>query len=254
MFPVVPLGNFGVSTYFLIISLSCIVSCFWFIRRAGQRGLERLTAIDLLLTLLVTGFLGARLTHVFYEDFAFYRVQPSAILEIWNGGFVYLGGLFAALAGALVFCQIKREPFWFWADTAAPAAALSYALGRLACFANGCCYGRECELPWAVFLHGGHRHPAPLYATTWEFALVGVLLTVEPRLKTSGLLFNIWLAGHALGRLMMEYFRVDPRGEFILGASLGTWMSLTLLSWALFHLGLALGLGTRASDETRRPG
>ncbi len=35
-------------------------------------------------------------------------------------------------------------------DAVAPAIALGLALGRVGCFLNGCCYGDECALPWAV--------------------------------------------------------------------------------------------------------
>src|SRR5690606_10671308 len=133
-----------------------------------DRGLQRITAIDLTLVVLVAGFLGARLLHVVYEDWATYLLQPAQIFYIWNGGFVFLGGLGAALIAGILFCSFKREPFWFWADAAVLPAALAYGLGRLGCFLNGCCYGDICELPWAMTLHGVGRHPTQLYATLWE--------------------------------------------------------------------------------------
>ncbi|MBX3022611.1 MAG: prolipoprotein diacylglyceryl transferase [Bdellovibrionales bacterium] len=216
--------------------MACILGALFFLRRAAQRQLDRVTAIDLTLVCLIAGFLGARLLHVFYEDFFYYRENPVAVLYVWNGGFVFLGGVIAAWLAASIFCNIKREPFWFWADVAAPPIALAYALGRLACFANGCCYGRECLLPWAVTMDGHLRHPAQLYASGWELLLLVFLLKIEPKCRLSGVLFNIWLLGHAVGRLMMEAFRADPRGDLILGFTIGTWMSLVLAAFAGFNL------------------
>lgn len=237
MFPEIRLtSSFGVSTYFLIISLACTLGALWFIRRAAARGLEKVTAIDLTLLCLVAGFTGARLLHVFYEDFSYYQANPFAVLYIWNGGFVFLGGVIAAWAAGVLFCNLKKEPFWFWADAAAPPIAFAYAMGRVACFANGCCFGKECVLPWAVDMHGYLRHPAQLYATGWELLLLAVLLKIEPRTRTSGILFNLWLLGHAGGRLLMEAFRADPRGDLLLGLSLGTWMSIVLGAFAGFNL------------------
>jgi len=208
----------------------------WFIRRAEKRKLERVTAVDLTLVCLIAGFLGSRALHVFYEDFAFYQEHPWSVLQVWNGGFVFLGGVLAAWVAGVLFCNIKREPFWFWADTAAPPVALAYALGRFACFLNGCCYGHECTLPWGLNLEGYLRHPTQLYASFWELGLLAVLLKFEPRFRLSGILFNIWLLGHSLGRLIMEEFRGDPRGDLLLGLTLGTWMSLVFAAFAAFNL------------------
>ncbi len=218
-----------ISTYFLVISLACTLAVIWFIKRAEKRNLNRVTAIDFTLACLIGGVLGARLLHVFFEDLPFYREHPMAVFEVWNGGFIYLGGVIGAWAAAGIFCLIKREPFWFWADIAAIPISFGYAIGRLACFLNGCCYGKYCELPWAVYMQGGYRHPTQLYATFSELLILFVLIKIEPKVRMSGSLFGAWLVMHSLGRLLMEHFRDDPRGPAINGLSLGSWMSLALL-------------------------
>lgn len=226
MFPTLSLFSIQISTYFLVISLACIVCTLWFLRRAEKRDLNRVTAIDLTLVCLVGGFIGARALHVLWEEPAFYQQNPLAVLEIWNGGFVFLGGVLGAWVACTIFCVFRGEPFWFWADVAIPCISLGYALGRLGCFLNGCCYGRFCELPWAVAMHGGMRHPTQLYATLWEIAVCVLLLKIEPKVRMAGTLFSTWLVLHAMGRVMMEYFRDDPRGPMLHGLSIGTWMSL----------------------------
>ncbi len=221
-----------------MISLAVTLASLWFLRRARQNRLAQTFAIDLTLAIFVGGFLGARLLHVFFEEPEFYRVTPLRILQIWNGGFVYLGGVAGATFAAWLFCDWKKQPFLLWADIAAPAAAFSYALGRWACFLNGCCYGKYCELPWAVFMQGGHRHPTQIYASLTESLTILILLKMESRLKkAAGALFALWLVLHGLGRIVMECFRDDPRGQLIWGFSLGTWMSLGLI---LCGLGLFL--------------
>ena len=227
-----------VPTYFLIISMACMTGTAWFLKRASLRHLERLTAIDLTLTCLVAGFLGARLLHVVFEDPEHYLAQPVDALKIWNGGFVFFGGLLAAAVAAFLFCRIRQEPFWYWADTAALPAAWGYAIGRLGCFFNGCCYGKLSALPWAIEVQGGHRHPTQIYATVWELLVLFLLRWWEPRIKSSGVLFNLWLLGHSGGRLAMELFRDDPRGPWLRGLPLGTWISLALILFASGQLAL----------------
>lgn len=228
MYPFINFLSIQISTYFLVISFACVVCTFWFLKRSARRNLTRTTAIDLTLACLIGGFAGARLLHVFWEEPAFYQQNPLAVFQIWNGGFVFLGGVIGAWFTCTLFCILRSEPFWFWADVGIPCISLGYAIGRVACFLNGCCYGKYCELPWAIHMHGGLRHPTQLYASLWELAVLTLLLKIEPRVRMSGTLFSVWLVLHALGRVLMEIFRDDPRGPLIYGLSIGTSMSLGL--------------------------
>lgn len=236
-----------ISTYFLVISIACTLGTIWFIRRAEEKSLNRVTAIDLTIVVLLGGIIGARLLHVVYEEPAFYRENPLAVFQVWNGGFIFLGGVAGAWIAGMLFCQIKNEPFWFWADIAVIPISFGYALGRIACFLNGCCYGKWCELPWAVYMQGGYRHPTQLYACLAEFVIVFILLKVEPKVRLSGSLFGSWLVLHSISRLIMEHFRDDPRGPSMAGLSLGTWMSFVLLVGGLLLLGQALRLQSKDS-------
>lgn len=229
MYPYVALGGISISTYFLLISVASIIGSLWFLKRAKRHELSALTAIDFNLIGLVAGFVGARLLHIYLEEPEYYREHPWHQLHLWNGGFVFLGGLIGGLIGTRIFCLLRREPFLLWADLAVLPLSLSYAIGRVACFLNGCCYGTHCELPWAVIMSGDTRHPTQLYATGIEFMLLFGLLRIERHLKVPGTLLGLWLILHSLGRLMMEMLREDPRGAPIHGLSLGIWMSAGLI-------------------------
>src|SRR5688572_31370960 len=68
----------------------------------------------------------------------------------------------------------------FRSDVFAPGLALGHAIGRLGCFAAGCCWGSECDLPWAVTFRnpdaneltgvplGIPLHPSQLYERSEE--------------------------------------------------------------------------------------
>ena len=240
MQPEIHIGVLGIPTYFLVVAIAASLGGFWFLKRANARELNPTVALDLVLISLVTGFLGARLFHVFYEEPTYYAENYLRVLYIWNGGFVFLGGLLTAFLVNLFYCQWRREPFWLWADLAALPLGLSYAVGRIACFLNGCCYGRECHFPWGVTLDGIERHPTPLYATAWESVLLLVLLRFEPRWRMPGVTFHVWIIGHSIGRILMEAFRDDPRGPALGGLSVATWICLGLASLATTHLVMAI--------------
>lgn len=229
MYPYIQIGSAAVSTYFLVISLAATLAGLWFIKRMESHALSRLLAIDLTLVTFVSAFVGARLLHVFYEEPRFYMSNPAQVLKIWNGGFVFYGGLLGGALGIYIYCLIKRIPFLLTLDMAAAPIAFAYVLGRLACFLNGCCYGKACVLPWAIALDGVHRHPTQLYASGFELFNLILILKLAPKLRQPGQLAGVWLVLHAIGRMIMEHFRDDPRGDMILGLSIGTWISVALI-------------------------
>ena len=150
-------------------------------RRAQQESLSRRILLDLSLVIMLGSFIGARTLHVLYEGLDYYLENPFQILMVWEGGFVFYGGAIGGLLGSAVFLRIRREDWRPWADLIAPVGAFGYGLGRLACFLNGCCYGKVCTFPWAVnFPHlWESRHPTQLYATFLEWGICLTLLFLE---------------------------------------------------------------------------
>lgn len=181
---------------------------------------------------MISGFLGGRLFHVLYEEPQYYAEDPWRIIEFWRGGFVYYGGfLLATFAGLFYLRRKAPHKIFTYLDLFSPVAALSYSLGRVGCLLEGCCYGRYCELPWAI----SQRHPTQVYASLWELGVVFILIGFEKTKFKSGQVFFLWISLHALGRLLMESFRDDFRGPFFL-ISISSWLSLILLSVGIVGL------------------
>ena len=70
--------------------------------------------------------------------------------KFWAGGLTYYGGFIGASVAAWYLLRRDRFPFWKAADMAAFAVPLGLAFGRMGCLLAGCCFGAECELPWAL--------------------------------------------------------------------------------------------------------
>ncbi|WP_413558744.1 prolipoprotein diacylglyceryl transferase [Bdellovibrio sp. HCB209] len=238
MFPTIQLtSEIQIPTYYLVISIVAAICLFWVVRRSHQFKLSPTRALDLGLLIMVFGFIGGRLFHVFYENFTYYQEDFMRILYFWDGGFVFYGGaLLAGFAGISYLFFKAHDEIENYIDLFAPVLALSYGLGRVACFLAGCCYGRSCDLPWAV----NGRHPAQLYAVFWELGVLMILLGLEKSraemkfFKVPGRIFYFWMVLHGLGRLIMESFRDDFRGPTI-GFSISSW-----ISWGIIILGLLL--------------
>lgn len=198
--------------YFAIISATMTLLLFWLNYRLDQNifkldrtaKFKRKMAFDLSLVIMVSGFIGGRALHIFYEEWFYYLIYPQEIFKFWKGGFVYYGGWISSLFCAWIFLRSKNQKLLPWADFFTPLLSLGYALGRVACYFEGCCYGTT-------------RIPLQLIMVFCELVLFGIILFLElkKKFKTDGYLFFIWIVFHASTRFITEFYRADDRGQLI---------------------------------------
>ncbi len=105
---------------------------------------------------LVTGVVGARLSHVCENYHEYFNSGLSVIdslkrvINIREGGLTYYGGFLLAFPSLVIYGLAKGVSIRLGMDILAPCIMLALALGRVGCFLNGCCYGAECKASWAV--------------------------------------------------------------------------------------------------------
>lgn len=241
MYPFIEISEVKIQTYFLVMIFIFCVSLFGVYKKSKSYSFSKQFLLDLTVVLAVAGVIFGRLFHVMFENLTFYYLNPLEVFRFWNGGFVFLGGFLGALASGILFVLLKKkkELILPLMDFYAPILALVYAFGRMGCFLAGCCYGKYCELPWAI----EGRHPTQLYAFLWDFMLFWVLNYFErtkarPKLWVPGKVFAFWMLGHGIGRFIQEFYRDDFRGPIFL-FSISGWISLGLVVfgglWLLRH-------------------
>jgi phosphatidylglycerol:prolipoprotein diacylglycerol transferase len=221
--------------YYLLISLDFIILLFWVIKRSKQLSLSTVISLDLALVLMLSALVGARVFHVIYEAPEFYFNNFLRIFQLWYGGFVFYGGLISAIIFGSLWLIYKKQDLLTWMDFFAPLGSFGYAFGRLSCVVAGCCYGKEAsDLPWAQVDQALNdsvlRHPTQWYAVSCETLILIFLLILEKKqILRKGSLFFIWIFLHGVGRLVMETYRDDPRGQVILNLSISSWISIILM-------------------------
>ena len=214
--------------YFFWISITVSLGLIWAFKRAQA------TKFPDDLVFRITGWLllvipfSARLLHIVYEEPQVYLNDPSAIFKVWNGGFVYYGGLLGGVIFSILFFKIKprERTFWETADFLTPILCFGTGFGRIACFLQGCCYGTEWNGIWSI----AGRHPTQLYIFLWESLLLALIFRLDnKRLKTPGFLFLFWVSASAVGRFFVEFYRQDFRGLFIAGLSVSQIIALAVV-------------------------
>jgi phosphatidylglycerol:prolipoprotein diacylglycerol transferase len=142
----------------------------------------------------------------------------------------------------------QKLPVLATMDVFAPGLALGHGVGRLGCFAAGCCWGAECKRPWAVTFTdpeanrltgvplGTSLHPSQLYEAVAEGLIFVLLWRRIAQPHREGHIFALYLLLYSAVRFAVEFFRSHAQAlPFGLPLSNTQWISL-----ALFGVGLWL--------------
>jgi phosphatidylglycerol:prolipoprotein diacylglycerol transferase len=123
---------------------------------ARRSGLNPELFANAALIALVAGVIGARLSHVLENIADYTRSDLSFGQNLWNainlrsGGLTYYGGFILAFAAVVAYGFHKRVPIRRGMDIIAPCLMIGLGFGRIGCYLNGCCYGAQTNVGWAV--------------------------------------------------------------------------------------------------------
>jgi len=222
-------------TYGVLFALGSLGAWWWFLVRVRPMGLPQEKAFNLTFYSLLSGILGAKLTLVAVE-WRYYWERPFEILGTFRSAGVLLGGV---LAAALVFFAYARRqglPGFALADAAAAPLALGQAIGRLGCFAAGCCYGVPSQTGWcavtftdpAAAAQTGVPLGVPLVPTQLlqmgSDLLLALLLTgiYRRRPRPEGSVFWTYVLLYGLARIAIELWRGDRARGVYFGGHIST--------------------------------
>jgi phosphatidylglycerol:prolipoprotein diacylglycerol transferase len=238
-------GSWPVYWYGVLVAVGFLAGLWTASRRGLRDGLPPEKVLDTGTWVIIGALIGARALHVIsYWDKEFAGQPLTAIFNLRQGGLVFYGGLIGAALATILHLRWKKLPLWKFADALAPSIALGAVFGRLGCLMNGCCYGRECGLPWAIHFPLDHEtkgvgvHPTEIYDSMLNFLLYAGLAWLYRRKKFDGQIFATYLVGYALLRALVECFRGDyAPSEFFFGG----WVSpAQLVSVGILAAGLIL--------------
>ncbi|MFY9836851.1 MAG: prolipoprotein diacylglyceryl transferase [Xanthobacteraceae bacterium] len=216
----ISIGPFSVRWYALAYIVGIIAG--WFYARAiisSERlwgGPAPFTVIDFddfVIWITLGIILGGRIGYVLFYNLPHFAENPIEILQLWNGGMSFHGGVLGCIVAIVLFAMRRGIPVLSLGDVAAAVAPIGLFLGRIANFINGELWGRPTDVSWAiVFPHGGPipRHPSQLYEATLEGVVLFIVLALLVRfgaLKRPGVVTGIFAIGYGVARITCEFFR-----------------------------------------------
>jgi phosphatidylglycerol:prolipoprotein diacylglycerol transferase len=172
------------------------------------------------------GIIGAKLAELLFSGWPV-RIPLVFALDPRLGGRALLGGvIFGWIGVEIAKCRlgVRRST----GDLFAIALPAGEAIGRIGCFFNGCCFGTECDLPWAVNQHGAWRHPTQIYSAVTAAAIFLVLVVLRARFPREGDLFRAYLVLFGVTRFALEFLRAHDT----------VWAGLTPMQWFCAELAI----------------
>lgn len=218
--------------YGMLIAAGALLGMGLVILEAKRNQEDQNRYLNLMLISLAASVAGSRLFYVIFS-WSLYSENPGGIFAIRNGGYMFYGGLLAAVIAAAVFCKYHSLSFLKMADTVTPGILLGQAVGRWGNFFNRESFGEYTDWITAMQIpisavrsgevSGSMRenlltidgisyiqvHPVFLYESLWCLLLLLLLSAARRRKRFEGELFMRYLAGYGLGRFFFEWLRTD---------------------------------------------
>lgn len=249
MYPkLISIGGFYLPTYGVMVALAFLAGLAITARLARRVGLDPEKVTNLAVYGALAGLAGAKI-FMFAFDWEIYARQPGEIFSLatLQSAGVFQGGVvFAFLAGWWLMAR-DRLPVIETLDVFAPGLAIGHGIGRLGCFAAGCCWGVKCDRPWAVTFTnpeatmltgvplGVPLHPTQLYEAAAELVIFALLYGLFLRRPRPGTVMGLYLLLYSVVRFFVEFLRNHQQTAPFGGALSNTqWISAGLALLGLF--------------------
>lgn len=202
-----------IKTFGFLFALSFLACGLIIGRRLRELGKPVELASEMMLAALAGGLVGARAYYLAQHPEA---LDGNALGAIFGGtGLVWYGGLAGGALAVVAWAARRRLLALPLLDLAAPALAIGYAIGRVACQVSGDGdYGQPSGLPWAMGYPDGAVptpdgvtvQPTPIYESL-AMGTIGYLLWTGRGRFRPGVLFSLYLVAAALERFVIEFLR-----------------------------------------------
>ena len=214
-----------------MIAIAAIVGGAFAVKQGEKRGINEDIMFNLIIIVLISGVLGARLFYILFYNPSFYFNNLGEIIKIDEGGLSIHGGIFSAIVAGYLYSIKSKIAFFKLADIAVMGIALAQGIGRVGCDV----FGKTMTniMPWGINYNGQILHPAQVYEFILDYILFIILWRRSYKKKFEGELFVIYLISFAVIRGIVEFFRINP-------VIWGPFSISHLLSLALVIIGVAI--------------
>ncbi|MFY9751582.1 MAG: prolipoprotein diacylglyceryl transferase [Candidatus Acidiferrales bacterium] len=216
-------GAVTIYSYGVLVATGVLLGLWYARRQAPRAGLDPERIWNLGIYMVLTALIVAKVWLVL-SSWDFYMANPREIfsLNTFQSGGTFYGGFVGALALVAAYTYVQRMSIVAVLDTFAAGLPLGHAIGRLGCFAAGCCYGKPTTAAWGVTFKnpaaaqlagtplGVKLHPTELYEAAAEFLNFLILVWLGKRQTFRGQMMATYFILYGIERGLIEFVRGDP--------------------------------------------
>lgn len=239
LFEIPVFGGVKIYTYGVLVALGFVAGIWWTTREGRRVGIKSDFILDLSFYIIIAALVGSRILYILI-DWKRYVEHPIDVIKIWEGGLVFYGGFIGAVATSVYYIRKHRHGFLKVADIFMPGLALGHAIGRLGCFAAGCCYGRQTDPsswwsvvfpsnPFSLAPAGLPLIPSQLLESAAELLIFLFLAFMGRRKKFDGEIFLLYLVLYSVSRSFLETLRGDSLRGFLIPGILSTSQFISII-------------------------
>jgi phosphatidylglycerol---prolipoprotein diacylglyceryl transferase len=271
-------GPFTIYTYGALVAAGFLVGLWYAYSRASRVGLDKHRIWNLAIYGILIGLATSKIWLV-ASAWDYYRANPGQIFSIvtFESAGTFYGGFLGGVIWVLLYTHFEKMPLMPVLDLCAAPVALGHAIGRIGCFAAGCCYGKPTSLPWGVTFTSPlagrvsgtplnvSLHPTQLYEAAAEFINFLLLIWLGSRRRSSahfpGQLVGAYCILYGIERGAIEFLRNDPGRTMMFhdSVSLMQLVSVALivagafLCWRGLRREVSIPPGARATIDSPSP-
>lgn len=270
--------------YGVIIACGFLLAVLYGYWRAPRFGVDQEKLMDMLFFAVPLSIIGARIYYVIF--YLSLYIDPDGsfnwgkAVAIWDGGLAIYGGVIMAVITVAVYCKVRKQNFWNYADIGCFGLLIGQLIGRWGNFVNVECYGGVTDLPWRMCSESIANelwrdgllesemmyqsvidgtlgvHPTFLYESLWN--LLGFILLVliaRKGRKFNGQMFLSYIVWYGLGRAVIEGMRTDSLYFFNTGIRTSQMLGLVSAVVAIIVMAVRFktaGPATPPSWETQQ--
>jgi len=263
-------GSFFIGTYGVLLAIALVAGITLAIWRARKVGLSGDHIMDIAFWGVIAGFVGGRITYILLD---LVNGPRQFLVEPWSmifarEGFVFLGGLLAAVAVCAHIVRRRKLNPWLVSDIVMTSLVLGHAIGRVGCFMAGCCYGKvadpkgllgflavqfpaatrmggvvypglayEEHLKYGLITAAATRSlpvwPTQLFESAGNLAIFVVLMLLWRKRRFNGQILVAYVILYAVLRFCIEFLRGDVERGFLGPFSTSQWICLAGFVFAL---------------------
>lgn len=232
MLPIlVQYGGITLHTYSLMLALGGIAMVYVAWNYAERFGIDPEAHFRGAIYLVLAAIMGPKLFLAIQEFhyFAHHWLRLVSVDFLESGG-VFYGGVVCAMVVVVVYVHHHRLDGFAVGDALTPGIAIGQSIGRLGCFAAGCCWGKPTTGFFGYTFHSAYAHattgvpigielyPTQLLMAAGQFAIFLLLWHVAKRRAFVGQVAALYMIVYGSFRFLIDFLRFyDPATMFFGG-------------------------------------